>query len=553
MTRVLLFGTHFGSSNGYSLVCTHLAKYLALKKDIELTWWGFQNFQRIPNHDKEREIPSNVQVYDAFANEKVRAMGFGFEEVTEFVTMNKPDVCIIYNDMVVVSNIIDKLKKVENRKFKIVVYVDQVYLCQKKEFIKRLNDDADFVICFSKYWEDCIKEQGLTVPTGILEHGFNPLMTYPVPKKLARMYFNLKPDDFIIINANRNQPRKRLDLMMMAFAEIVSRHLTDPIKLLIATAPQGAWNLIEIYERELRLRGITLEEGMKHLIFIDNPQGLSDEDMNTLYNAADIGINTAMGEGWGLCNFQAAAIGTPQIVPYIGGFRDFFDSENAVVVHPKVKVYTDMTIDGCPGCAEICDANDFADAIEAYYADDTLRKKHIVNARKRILKNYKWSDLVDKLYRYIKIVVNEDPDKPVVSSKEESISKDNITLDEINKLMGKIDDNEKVDDQQVHDEKENLIDCNSVVDIDKIVSPSESFNKEEPVTLTITQPTPQPTSSEESNKKVPPQIQQQQKKEQIRNRLKEKLEAKRKLKGGAADLGKELQKLKSQIAELANK
>lgn len=535
MTRVLLFGTHFGSSNGYSLVCTHLAKYLALKKDIELTWWGFQNFQKIPNHDKEREIPSNVQVYDAFANEKVRAMGFGFEEVTEFVTMNKPDVCIIYNDMVVVSNIIDKLKKVENRKFKIIVYVDQVYLCQKKEFIKRLNDDADFVICFSKYWEDCIKEQGMTRPTGILEHGFNPLMTFPVPKKLARMFFNLKQEDFIIINANRNQPRKRLDIMMMAFAEVVSRHITDPIKLLIATSPQGAWNLIEIYERELRLHGLTLEEGMKHLIFIDNPQGLSDEDMNTLYNAADIGINTAMGEGWGLCNFQAAAIGTPQIVPYVGGFRDFFDSDNAIVIHPKVKVYTDMTIDGCPGCAEICDASDFAEAIEAYYADDTLRQKHIINARKRIIQNYKWSDLVNKLYRYIKIVIGEDPDKP--EQVNDVISKDTITMDEINKLMGKLDNEENLI---------NIEDKSEEVDIDKLSINSTDVQSPLSLQETINQ------QIDDKKVKVPPQIQQQQKKEEVRNRLKEKLEAKRKLKG-TTDISKELQKIKSQIAELTIK
>lgn len=401
MVRVLLFATYPTSSNGYSKVAFELAKYLSAKPDIELTYYGFQNFQKNAFHDKERELPSNIQVYDAFANEKNRQMGFGFEEVTEFVTMNKPDICIVYNDMVVISNILEQLKKVENRKFKIMIYMDQVYLCQKKEFIKRLNDEADFVMCFSKFWEDCAKEQGIVKPTGILEHGFNPRMHYPVPKKLARMYFNLKHDDFIIVNANRNQPRKRLDIMMMAFAEVVSRHLDSPIKLLIATAPMGAWNLLEIYERELRIRGVSLEEGMKHIIFIDNPQALTDEDMNVLFNASDIGINTAMGEGWGLCNFEAAAVGIPQVVPAIGGFLDFFDKDNAILIEPKIKLYTDMTIDGCPGCAEICDAVDFADAVDQYYADDELRKRHAEAARKRILENYRWNNLGEKLYQYI--------------------------------------------------------------------------------------------------------------------------------------------------------
>ena len=59
-------------------------------------------------------------------------MGFGFDQITHFVTMNKPDVIIIYNDMVVVSNILEKLKSVPNRSFKVIVYMDQVYLYQKK-------------------------------------------------------------------------------------------------------------------------------------------------------------------------------------------------------------------------------------------------------------------------------------------------------------------------------------------------------------------------------------------------------------------------------------
>jgi hypothetical protein len=53
--------------------------------------------------------------------------------------MNKPDLVIIYNDKFVVSNILDKLNKIENKKFKTTVYMDQVYLCQKKNILKFLN------------------------------------------------------------------------------------------------------------------------------------------------------------------------------------------------------------------------------------------------------------------------------------------------------------------------------------------------------------------------------------------------------------------------------
>lgn len=418
--KVLWFCTHPLSSNGYSYVGINVAKQLSKKDDIELTFWGFQKNYVIPGHERTRKLPDNVQLIDAMANEEPKEMGFGFNQITDFVTMNKPDVCVIYNDMVVISNIIEKLNKVENKKFKIIVYLDQVYCCQRKEHIEILNKNADFVICFSKYWEDCAKQQGLTVPTGIFEHGIDTEICYSIPKDLSRTYFNLNNDDFIIINANRNQPRKRLDLMIMAFAEIVSRHLNDPIKLLIATAPIGAWNLIDIFERELKIRNVSLEDGMKHIIFVDNGQMLTDEDMNILYNCADIGINTASGEGWGLCNFMCSSMGIPQIIPDVGGFKDFYNKDRAILIKPKISLYTDFTIDSCPGVAEICDYNDFVDAIELYYADSELRKKHSIEGKKYIIENYQWSDLVNKLYKYIKDIYSP---INIISNEKELIKK----------------------------------------------------------------------------------------------------------------------------------
>ena len=49
-----------------------------------------------------------------------------------------------------------------------------------------------------------------------------------------------------------------------------------------------------------------------------NPLGskiLGDDELNLLYNACDVGINTAMGEGWGLVSFEHGAAGAAQIVP----------------------------------------------------------------------------------------------------------------------------------------------------------------------------------------------------------------------------------------------
>lgn len=103
---------------------------------------------------------------------------------------------------------------------------------------------------------------------------------------------------------------------------------------------------------------MTIEEGMKHIILIDNPQQLSDEDVNILYNCADVGINTCMGAGFELTTFEHAGMGYPQIAPYIGGIRDFLDSSCGMTIEAKMPFYTDTSFDGCPGCAQLCAPDD---------------------------------------------------------------------------------------------------------------------------------------------------------------------------------------------------
>lgn len=433
MTRVLFFGTHPRQFNGYSKVVYELAKCLCKRDDIELSIFGFQNFYENDQHRKD--LPANVFVHDAYANENPKGSGFGVEQVKDFVIMNKPDVVIVYNDLLVISQIVNQLKTIEGRKFKIIAYVDQVYLNQKKDFIDYINKNIDVAMCFTEEWEKCLKDQGVTIPTCFLPHGFNNMHYFPIPKKLARQYYGLKEEDFIILNLNRNQPRKRWDVCLKAFADIVSRFPNEPIKLMIATALQGAWNLIEIYERELKKRNISLEEGIKHLIIIDNPQKITDEQTNILYNIADIGINTCDGEGFGLCNFEQAAIGIPQIVPRLGGFLEYLNDENAFLIDPKMAYYVDNTRDMVCGEALICDYADFVDAVEDYYKNRDLVKKHGEKCRTAICAKYSWEKVEEKLYSIIMNTVNPTPDATSSAALVEQVEQ--IDIENIKKVTDK--------------------------------------------------------------------------------------------------------------------
>ena len=74
----------------------------------------------------------------------------------------------------------------------------------------------------------------------------------------------------------------------------------------------------------MRDRGIDVRAGARELGISDKvlttteddaPPRLPDETLNLVYNAADAGLNTATGEGWGLVAFERGATGAAQVMP----------------------------------------------------------------------------------------------------------------------------------------------------------------------------------------------------------------------------------------------
>lgn len=414
-TRVMFCGTYpIGQSNGYSRVVYYVAKFLGIKDDIELTIYGFQNFNNKENIDR-KGIPSTVIIHDAFMAEDPRRNGFGEKEVADYIKAHPQDIVIIFNDMVVTSMLIkdicEKMTREERKAFKLLSYMDQVYPYQKPQHIDVLNENVDGVIVFTSYWEETVRRLGLKkeIPTYVFPHGFDALLYFPIPSKIARLYYDIPEDAFIVLNLNRNQPRKRWDHTIMAFANVVERHYkltrsqpnVRPIKLMIATMMDGFWNLLEIFHNEIKKRDVPLDAALKYIMSVATPQKMSDREINIVYNSCDIGINTCDGEGFGLCQFEHLAVGKPQIVGNIGGFKEYLHNGNSTVLEPKWSYYVDKIRDGIGGYAEVSDPNEFADAIWDYYMNSEKAAQHGKVGRDEILKKYKWADMTERLYDII--------------------------------------------------------------------------------------------------------------------------------------------------------
>eukprot|EP00798_Chlamydomonas_sp_ICE-L_P011948 gene11948-15057_t len=429
--KVVIFGTHPNQFNGYSKVVYEISKVWNAP-DMELHIFGFQNMHNHPGHRKD--VPANVIVFDALANEIPRAQGFGVNCARDYVTRIRPDVVIIFNDLIVLTTILREVCAAPNRsEFKVIAYIDQVYLSQRRDLLAYVNDNANAVLAFTPGWRDCIIGQGMRLPCFSLPHGFNPNTYFPVPKDLARRFFGLPGDSFLILNLNRNQPRKRWDICLQAFAEVVARLPNAPIRLVVGTALTGAWNIPELFERELLKRGVkdAPQVVRDRLVVPGHPQMLTDMETNFLYNVADIGINTCDGEGFGLCNFEQAAIGIPQVVPALGGFLHFFDETCALMVKPKISIYVDTARDGVGGEAELSAPVDFADAIMRYYGDRDLMCRHGASARERIVRDFAWGDIANTLDKIIRediigtqrdIIIARDSCNPVVQEDQAFVS-----------------------------------------------------------------------------------------------------------------------------------
>ncbi len=400
--KFMLVSTHLQQFTGYSKVSYNMVHELTKQPWIELIHFGFQRVPGAP--DTYRGYPSGVEVIDAASLEKPPQQGFGFSVLPDVLRRKSPDVILIYNDMSVVARFCEEIRKSGiPRTFKIWVYCDQVYNTQNQMFLDILNRDADRVFAFSPFWKQCLKDQGITRPLDVILHGFDRNKFFPIPRELVRKTLNLPPEIFLFLCLNRNQPRKRYDLLIMAFVELIIKYPTKPLFLLCICdrGEKGGWLLFEIFQRELSLRGVPVEQFGSRLMLTAQDMTFRDEDINMFYNAADVGISTADGEGWGLCNFEQMGVGVPQVVPDVGGFKEFCSSDTSVIVKPKNRYYLPSAFSPVGGEANSCDPHDICLAMEEYVLNSDKREAHGKAAREKIL-TYTWERALAPLTKRLK-------------------------------------------------------------------------------------------------------------------------------------------------------
>jgi glycosyltransferase involved in cell wall biosynthesis len=151
------------------------------------------------------------------------------------------------------------------------------------------------------------------VPHGIDIKEYKPI---EVPKEFKKEIFGDKEYDFVLFWANRNIRRKQPSDVIWAFnrfCEKLGEEKASKVALVMHTQPIDE-NGTDLYT----VRDVIAPN--RNIIFSDKRR--SNEQLNYLYNLADVTINIAGNEGFGLTTAESVMAGTPIIVNVTGGLQD---------------------------------------------------------------------------------------------------------------------------------------------------------------------------------------------------------------------------------------
>ena len=155
------------------------------------------------------------------------------------------------------------------------------------------------------------------VPHGISKITFHPLSDDDANlKKRRKEIFGEKDYNFVLFYNSRNVQRKRTSNIILAykaFCDNLTKEESAKCVLLLHT---------EIKQNEGTDLIAVKEAFCPEYNIIFSTSKYTPEDMNILYNIADVTINLSSNEGFGLSTAESIMSGTPIIVAVTGGLQD---------------------------------------------------------------------------------------------------------------------------------------------------------------------------------------------------------------------------------------
>ena len=400
---ILIAATHPTQCTGYSRVGCTLANGLA-ERGWRVFYWAYQNLAP----ESQRRVHPEVEVLDV-ATIVGEPLSFGEHELPDHIQSIRPDIVLLYNDVMVLNRFLDRIRKfVTDHRFpvhrpKIVSYLDLVHDNEHAGMVRGVVDRSDRVWVFAEHW----KRHAFAPddPVDVVPHGIDPSLIEvadSVTQAEARRVLGLPIEGFLVVNTNRNSYRKALDLSIEGFLRFWKDRCDDAPAYLVLNnnaGVEGGYDIPAIVHACCVRLGIEdIDRVMTSVVLgFQNGGFVTDRNMAYLYKAASAGLNSCLGEGFGLCQLEGACIGVPQVATATGGLIDMLHGDNNghVLVNTAIHLTLPRAFVDHSGTLDVPDPRDIAKALSRVRDTGDVLDSTAMRSR------YDWVPILDRAHEVL--------------------------------------------------------------------------------------------------------------------------------------------------------
>jgi glycosyltransferase involved in cell wall biosynthesis len=273
-------------------------------------------------------------------------------------------------------------------------YIAVDSLNMRKDIASSLSG-LDLTIFHTQFGADQAIAAGFTGKYDIIPHGVDTSIYKPMDRTEARTDLAITSvashGDFLFGNVGRNQPRKRMDLTIRAFAKWIERYdIPTTVKLYLHTRQKDVgYDLGQLANYYMGKNRVILPND------VDLLHDFPEERMTAVYNSVDVHVNNSTGEGWGLTTLESMACGIPQIAPNFAALGEWPKG----AVHYVDIAHWDTTPDGINTIHGVPSEEGLIQAFEKLYRDAEYRKELGQKALARATDpEFNWDNLADRLH-----------------------------------------------------------------------------------------------------------------------------------------------------------
>jgi glycosyltransferase involved in cell wall biosynthesis len=311
--KLLIYADTPTCNTGFGIVSKNIIiQLLEQIPDIEIEVLGINE---TGEHSDLRRHPRLI-IHPAFDGREAH----GRFKLIKFLSEDRFDHILMIHDIITVTQALDpngdgvasaieKIKPFTKAKYHFYFPIDSIFEENKNyDWLRKLNA-FDTLIPYTNFAKEQLAIAGIKTAEPMY-HGVDTSIFYPKGrterKRLKKELFDVKPDTKIISIIARNQWRKDIPASIAIFAEY-NKKINSNSKLYIHSRLIDVGGNLKQY---LDLHN--LEEGKDYLTAKDlNPaNGIDESSLNDIYNASDLLLSSARGEGFGLPYLEAMATKT---------------------------------------------------------------------------------------------------------------------------------------------------------------------------------------------------------------------------------------------------